>query len=607
MSTGPLGELWPDITSELLLPPDQCLPLGGHFTDTADLVARAELDRGHPWPQPLAHAAARFVLDGDREEYQEAVFERQWRLSRAVVAALVTEETHWLDEVADGVVLLCEQSSWCWPAHDDSWPAHGSVLPVMSSPYLDLGAGEVAGQLAWVDAALGPALDERFPGLRARMRHEVRVRVVEPFLNRRDWHWLGLDGDVGNWTPWIHGNILLVALRLIDDPELRCHVLDLAVRGLDRFVAVLPADGAVDEGYAYWWNGACRALEALDQLCQATRGVLDATSVPALRATVAFPHRMHLGGDWYLNLADGPARPPADQPWATLFRAARVMGEESAARHAAARRGAAPSEREGLGRLLLALTDREWADAAVTSPPLPRQVWLESIQVLLARPTEGTDRGLTLAVKGGHNGEHHNHNDVGQVVVAANGVPVVVDAGRPTYTARTFGPDRYLIPTMQSDWHSVPRIRGTAQRAGREFAARGVRHRLTDEIDRLELDLAAAYPGFETDHWWRSAQFDRRSGVITVTDAWSLTPGTGSSQVRYLLAGDVHLTPGRATVVHGDASVTLSWESGEPARLDVLPLNDPMLADVWGERLTRLSLDVGAAPTGSLNVVVELL
>ena len=59
-------------------------------------------------------------------------------------------------------------------------------------------------------------------------------------------------------------------------------------------------------------------------------------------------------------------------------------------------------------------------------------------------------------------------------MIACNGVPVVVDAGRPTYTAQTFGPDRYDIWTMQSSWHNVPEIRGAAQAVGNRHAARDV-------------------------------------------------------------------------------------------------------------------------------------
>src|SRR5690606_20975737 len=104
----------------------------------------------------------------------------------------------------------------------------------------------------------------------------------------------------------------------------------------------------------------CRALEALDILTYATDGAFDATGVAALRETVAFPHRVHLGGAWYLNLADGQARPQAQQPWHALYRAAHRYGDAAALAHAAAhRRPGEPlaHEEQGLGRLLRALVD----------------------------------------------------------------------------------------------------------------------------------------------------------------------------------------------------------------------------------------------------------
>jgi hypothetical protein len=496
---------------------------------------------------------------------------------------------------------------------------------VTTDPYLDLGAGEVAGQVAWADHLLGELLDARYPGLRARLRHEARVRVIEPFVRRRNWHWLGLDGDVHNWNPWIHGNVLVAALRLLDgedDAALRAHVVDLVVEGLDRYVASLPDDGAIDEGYAYWWNGACRALEALDVLAHATGGALDplaaeaAVTVPALHATVAFPHRMHLGDGWYLNLADGQARPSADQPWHALHRAAHRVGDGDAAAHAAAHRlPGAPvaQEADGLGRLVRALTDPVWLAAAdaPASPPLPATVWLASTQVLLARERAGTSAGLTLAVKGGHNGEHHNHNDVGSVVVASDGVPVVVDAGRPTYTASTFGPDRYTIWTMQSSWHSVPEVAGTPQGVGREFGARDVAPTPDGDRPGLSLDVAAAYPVPGLRSWRRAAHLERRclTGTprVVVEEAWDLEGDAAPTSVRYLLAGEVEL--GRcAAVVHpidGAPAVRLAWPADVPATLHERPLDDAMLAEVWGERLTRLDLDVTARR--DVRVVIEQL
>ncbi len=571
------------------------------------IVAAARTEAGSPWPQPLASAAARVHRDGDRDGWEQQVFERQRRLSRAAVAAAVTLEEAFLDEVADGVWLLAEQSSWCWPAHDDTHRAHGSVLATVTDPFLDLGAGEVVGQLAWIDHLLGGALDERYPGLRARIRHEARVRVIEPFLRRRDWHWLGLDGHVHNWSPWIHGNVLVAALALVDDDIEREAVVRLAVEGIDRYVAVLPDDGAIDEGYAYWWNGACRALEALDILAFATEGRWDAApAVPALRETVAFPHRMHLGGPWYVNLADGPARPPAHQPWHALHRAARAVGDDAARAHAAAHReptSGAATEHEGFGRLLRGLTDPAWIDAAPEHSPLPRDVWLASTQVLLARPGAGSAAGLSVVVKGGHNGENHNHNDVGSVIVAVDGVPVVVDAGRPTYTAQTFGPDRYDIWTMQSSWHNVPEIAGTPQGVGAEFAASDVAVGCGDDGTTIDLDIGGAYP-LSGVSWSRSVRLDRATGCVHLSDRWD-TAGPGSV-LHLLLAGEVTVSPGRARVLPlgGARPVRLTWPADAAHRVDVRELDDPMLSDVWGTRLTRLAIVLDGRDR--LRVTIEL-
>ena len=553
--------------------------------------------------------------DGDRDSWEQIVFARQERLSRATVAAAVTLDAEWVDEVANGLWLLCEQSSWCWPAHDDTFASHGSVLATVQDPFLDLGAGEVAGQLAWIDHVLGDALDQRFPGLRGRLAHETRTRALKPFLRRRDWHWLGLDGNVHNWNPWIHGNVLVAALRFAEHPADRAEIVRLVVEGIDRYVSVLPADGAIDEGYGYWWNGACRALEALDILGHATGGRLDASMVPALRSTVAFPHRMHLGGHWYLNSADGQARPTAEQPWHALHRAARAAGDVDAQAHAAASRSpgaAVATEFGGLGRLLRGLTDQHWRTAAPAQPPLPSDVWLPSVEVLVARPDQASARGLTLAIKGGHNGENHNHNDVGSFVVASDGAPVIVDAGRPTYTAATFGPDRYDIWTMQSSWHNVPEVRGTAQSAGSEFAATGVSPEVTAGRTGLALDISASYDVAGLNSWRRTAHLERTSpSRVVIEENWSLEPWEGAGDepattIRLLIAGDIQLGIGEARIVPLDGArpVIVRWNAEAPARLVQRTLDDPMLSIVWGNQLHRLDIDVTLLT--ALRITIDL-
>ena len=603
--SAPLRDLWGARTHRI----DGTLPLPAGpdawaGIDDRGVLARAQAERGTPWPQPLASQYARYRRDGDRVGYEARVFGREDRLTRAVVAALVTDDPAWVDEVADGVTLLCEQSSWCWPAHDSAATAHGTVVPVVTDPVLDLGAGEVAARLAWIDHVLGERLDTHVPGVRRRIRHEVRARVLHPFLARDDWGWLV--PPLSNWTAWIHGNVLTAALVLLDPPE-REAVVERVVGGLDDYLASLPADGAIDEGYGYWWEGACRALEALDLLEHATG--LDASDVPVVRATVDYPHRMHLGGDWYLGVGDATARPSTAVPWHVPHAWGLRTGSAAAAAHAAAQRVHADlPERGGIGRTLRALAYDAWP-AEPPDAPLPAQVWLPSTEVALVRQTAGTARGLTVALKGGHNGESHNHNDVGSVVVAVDGVPVVVDPGRPTYTAQTFGPDRYDLWTMQSSWHSVPEVRGTPQRAGSAFRATAAH--ASDDGTRLQLDLTAAYPTDRLTRWTRTVTLDRAPGRVLVEDGWDVTPGPGGSVVHWMLAGRVEPTgPGRVVVHPLDQArkTRLTWDPAlVTASLTVRPLDDPMLAAVWGERLTRLELHVDdSAGHGSLVVRVEV-
>ncbi|PPG33508.1 heparinase II/III family protein [Pseudoclavibacter sp. RFBB5] len=665
-----LDEVIADPNHALPVPPASDWPAGIADARTlAEMTERATAEQGTPWPQPRASDAARYHGDGNRIAWETPAFARQERLTRTAVAA--AGDPSLLAEVVDGVILLCEQSSWCWPAHDDTLARHGSVLATVTDPYLDLGAGEVVGQLAWIDQLLGDQLDAQYPGVRARIRHEARVRVFEPFVRRRDWHWLGLDGDAHNWNPWIHGNVLVAALRLLDAPSEaaeRARILELVVEGLDRYVAVLPEDGAIDEGYAYWWNGACRLLEALDLLTFATGGAFDPVpSIRSLRETVAFPHRMHLGDGWFVNAADGQAKPSSDQPWHSLHRTAVRAGDADAQAFAASHRRpseAAVVEAEGLGRVLRGLTDAPWLQLSPPAPPAPASTWLPSTQMLVARERDGSSSGLSVAVKGGHNDENHNHNDVGTFLVASDGVPVIVDAGRPSYDARTFSDRRYELWPMRSEWHNVPVIAGRGQPTGREYAA-SVIEVSTGETPSLELELAGAYDVAGLESWRREVLLDRERAEVRVHDAWlcastpadaaaapatespapasstelwpsavreelnstspqlsapdaDATDATSSSaapaptQLRMLLAGDVALAPDSQgddsaviTPLGGAPRVHVTWTGTATATLTPIELDDPMLTDVWGPRLVRLDLDVADRSTMTVTVRQE--
>ncbi|MCW4457133.1 heparinase II/III-family protein [Microbacterium sp. MPKO10] len=591
------------VLGPMIAPPESALPVPPasrrdvwERVEADNLITRALAERDTPWPQPLAHDAARIHGDGDRSTWEQTAFARVQRSSRSVVAAVVTGESCWLPSVLDGASLLCEQSSWCWPAHDDAFSRRGWVLPDVTSPVVDLGASEVAAHLAWLDHVIGAELETAYAGVRARIRTEVRSRVLEPFADRDDWWWLGAERPTINWTPWILGNVLVAALRLLDAPddaELRIRIIDRVLLGLDRYIADLPADGAVDEGYHYWWAGAARLFEALEALAHATLERIDfIDGIPVLRELVAFPHRMQLGDDWVVSVADSRARAATPQPWNALTRAARRLKDGDAEAFARGHESHLDAdETMNLGRLLSALSDDH--DGGSGRFPFPAEVWLPSVQMLIARESAGTPAGLTVVAKGGHNDESHNHNDVGSVIVASDGVPTVVDAGRPTYTAQTFSADRYGLWMMRSTWHSIPVIAGHAQKAGADYRASAV----SVADGEFSLDIAATYGLPDRTSWHRTVRLDRDAREVRVHDEWHELPapvGDGATESRFLLAGSVTLGEGRAVVepLEGATPLEILWNPAAPARLTTKRLDDPMLSSVWGDSLTRLEIDV---------------
>lgn len=155
-----------------------------------------------------------------------------------------------------------------------------------------------------------------------------------------------------------------------------------------------------------------------------------------------------------------------------------------------------------------------------TMPYKPEGVnYISDIQVLTAH----TKNGLYLATHGGHNAESHNHNDVGDFIIYANGEPIIIDAGRGNYTARTFSSKRYDLWFTQSNYHNLPIVNGYGQKDGREFEALNAKNTITEKEVSLNLDIEKAY---DTNagiiKWSRNVSLDLLKNHITLTDEYNL-------------------------------------------------------------------------------------
>jgi hypothetical protein len=222
--------------------------------------------------------------------------------------------------------------------------------------------------------------------------------------------------------------------------------------------------------------------------------------------------------------------------------------------------------------------------------------------------------GLTLAAKGGHNAESHNHNDVGHFIVFADGHPVIVDAGVETYTRKTFSAERYSIWTMQSQYHSLPTVNGVMQSNGRQFRAGNVSYRADDRAAIFSLDIAGAYPPAAGLKTWQRTLALQRHGEVLIEEHYALAR-TPKGMALHLL------TPCRPIVRHGlitlapralpggrkSGAARLVYQADRlAATVETIALEDANMQRIWGDRLFRIVLRAGAPEkTGQFALLIE--
>ncbi len=575
-------------------------------------VAAAEKQLEAPWELLPATRFLDFVRDGNRSRYEKLLFSRRQKLGLLVLGETLEGRGRFTDAIADGVWLLCEESFWGVPAHVGV-QKRGAGLPDVTEPTVDLFAAETGALLAWTDYLVGDRLDAVHPLVRERLRLEVDRRILTPALERDDFWWMGFTPrEVNNWNPWINSNWLATALLLERDPARRTRAVAKIARSLDRFVDAYPDDGGCDEGPSYWGRAGASLFEALELLHAATSGKVDVYREPVVRAIGRYIANAHVAADWYVNIGDASAR--VDPEPELVFRYGRATGDETLAAFGAwlaARRGPyGPGDVPDFGslaRTLPALLQAGDLAKASAAEPLPAEVWLKDLEMMAAREKPGTADGLYVAAWGGHNGQSHNHDDVGNVIVFAGGRPLLVDAGVGEYTAKTFSPQRYDIWTMQSGWHNLPSINGADQRDGASYRARDVSFAATPSLVRLSLDLAPAWPAeAQVARYRRDVTLDRRRGEVVLAEDYALGACREPLRLHFLAAaepdvatpGRVRLRPGGDAVATAARPCVLVYDAKRfAASVEAKEISDARLAPVWGDRLYRVTLAARACST----------
>ena len=262
-----------------------------------------------------------------------------------------------LDDIADGIWAICEESFWGVPAHMGA-QKRGVGLPDVQEPIIELFSAETGALLAWTHYLFGKQIDKVHPLIRERLENEIERRLLSVYRNRQDFGWMGLNNTapVNNWNPWIHSNLLTCALLMDADPARRAQTVHKILTSLDRFLDSYHDDGGCDEGPGYWSRAGASLFECLDLLHSASNGSLNYFDLPLVRQIGAYIYKVHIAGDWYVNFADAPAKVKPDG--SLLYRYGKATGDRDLQAFGAFQYQHTGPGLESLGRALPALFRR---------------------------------------------------------------------------------------------------------------------------------------------------------------------------------------------------------------------------------------------------------
>lgn len=532
----------------------------------AALKSEAETLKREPLCELPFHTYSEFDTTGNRISYENLYFHRRRCLGVFALMAWLYKDEEYVTLTEDYLWAVCNEFTWALPAHLNGDSLNENVNPLQ----LDLFAAETAQTLAELLFLLQ---DKLHPAIIFRCRSEIERRIFTPFLTRVEPYWW--ESCHMNWAAVCGGSIGMAGIYLMqgNDTERLALLLSQLLPVMEHFLSGFEPDGTCLEGLSYWTYGMSYFTAFADLLSMRTGKAFDLLAQDKVRAIASFQGKCYFEGGHTVSFSDASCTdtfrigitgylaryfdyhiplPPAAS--------AAAFGTDPCARWCQMFRDFIWAKQE-------VITRQKDLSVSASGCILPDAKWLIF---------RGSD-GCGGAVKGGHNDEPHNHNDVGSFFFLLHGSEVLADLGAAEYTKDSFSDKRYTIFTNNSFSHSVPVINGNGQKNGREFAAReyffsdGSRilsghdeNTLPDDAGPVcaVMDISPAYGDKHLSALIRRLSFDGTAHQLILSDSYRFTKMPVSLEERFVTRQKPALQDGNAVLYSqsGDAC-TLSYDA----------------------------------------------
>lgn len=444
------------------------------------IIKKADEIKAGEVPQLLFSEYRRYATEGNRSGYERPYFKRRENMGYLALALCLTgDKAKYMPRLLDHVVAVIEEFTWCIPAH-----AHWVKYTRIDREPVDLFAAQTGATMAILYHILGEELDKEVENISEKIREMTLQRVVyntfyDPESSRTN-IWYGTANPV-NWTPWCSYNILITAILLEKDNARLATVIRELLRVNANYASRYSDDGYCDEGPSYYNSAGLKLFGVLHLMHKIRPGSMDTIfSMPRIRAIFEFISRLRIGKNHQVNFGD--ALPVFLPEFGDLLPCGELLKSDLIKEQGVGVTAALGQVGDHMNTGYKLLFDLPELPAKV-SPGEPFSYFKDRLAILRSE-------GFSAALKAGTNGEEHNHNDLGNLVLYFKGSPVIVDAGREIYSRINFSEERYSLWYTRGSGHNAPVFEGVEQIAGKEYRA----FFETADAGKLVLNLDNAYP-----------------------------------------------------------------------------------------------------------------
>jgi hypothetical protein len=451
---------------------------------------------------------------GNRLKYEAVYFLRRKFLAVFGMLSILYKEQEDIKKLEEVLTDICLEECWALPPHVNKQGNKDWRITI------DLFASETAQAITEISTLLSEELSSNIKEL---IRKNVLDRVIDPFYESSI-PYGGWEECHHNWCAVCAGSIGSASIYLFSHEEAKLNkYMERICNSLTHYIEGFPEDGTCMEGISYFTYGMTYYTTFAEQIYEYTKGKTDLFHSDKLRKIGEFQQKCYFSGGHTINFSDGSSNDRfkigLTSYLALRFPTVFIPNMDMAAEFD---------------------TDPCYRWAAIYRDYIWTQKYIENYQDMVK---EGVDdengvenqytgqvvlpdagwsicqsrAGAGFAIKGGHNEEPHNHNDIGSFLYVNNKDILLAELGAGEYTKDYFNENRYTILCNNSLGHSVPIINGKGQQAGRDF---GCSKFETDGRGKTLLEISGAYEKGSIDSLERATYFNLESGETIIEDTF---------------------------------------------------------------------------------------